>query len=77
VTKLQIFQLCRHNWGSRAAGWAPGSSKETLAVAASTAIGSFQRHEHDPDEVAEQKQLMGRLLGSVPKPKLAAAEFPI
>lgn len=44
----------------------PELLKEMLGVGASTAIGSFKRPEHDPDEVADQERIMGRLLGVVP-----------
>jgi hypothetical protein len=44
----------------------PELLKEVLGVAASTAIGSFRRSEHDPDEVAIQVRLIGRFLGVVP-----------
>ena len=36
----------------------PELLKEVLAIAASTAMGSFRRAEHDPDEVAIQEWLI-------------------
>ena len=59
IANLPQMGLARRRLG-------PELLKEVLGVAASTAIGSFRRPEHDHDEVTIQERLIGRLLGVVP-----------
>lgn len=60
IANLPQMGLARRRLG-------PELLKEVLGVIASTAIGSFQRPENDPDEMTTQERLIGRLLGVVPR----------